>query len=204
MRKRFGLLGTIILFAIPVMSQTAPKAELFGGYSYLRFNPGNGEKGVNLNGWNASIAGNFNDWFGLVGEFSGHYGKPQFTGFDVDTNVHSFLFGPRFSYRKNERITPFAHALFGATRFSGTGTALTPQQTSFVLTKQTAFAMAIGGGVDARINDSVAVRVFQADYQLTRMEGPFIVCITIPCPTQTTQSQHNVRISAGIVLRFGK
>ena len=49
------------------------------------------------------------------------------------------------------------------------------------------FAMALGGGVDAKIKDKLAFRVFQADYVMTRIQST---------------NQHNARISTGIVLRF--
>jgi hypothetical protein len=132
--KRFLSVTGLVLFAsISAMAQEYPKAEVFGGYSYFR-----ADGGSDLHGWNASVSGNLNSWFGLVADFSGHYDSsssrtelrfPPFPGFpeipnfppvsilvNSNTSVYTFLAGPRFSYRKKERITPFAHALFGASR----------------------------------------------------------------------------------------
>jgi opacity protein-like surface antigen len=181
MRKVCLIVALVLLVSGGALAQDAPKAEVFAGYSYLRVNPGSGINGINLNGWNASLAGNFNNWFGVVGDFSGHYGTPAISGISVNTKVHTYLFGPRISYRKNDRVTPFAHALFGGTHVRGS---------SFgVGISENGFAMALGGGVDARINDHFAFRVVQADYLMTRITG---------------SNQHNFRFSTGLVFRFGK
>lgn len=184
MRKLFVLAALVVLFSGAAMAQDHPKAELFGGYSYARINPGQGLKGDNLpGGWHASVAGNLNNWFGIAGDISGNYGKPDFgTGVGVRTKIHSYTFGPRLSYRKNEKITPFVHALFGGAHLSGTG-----------ISTENAFAMNFGGGVDAKINDNFAFRVAQFDYVLTRFDGPV---------SGTTANQNNFRISTGIVFRF--
>ena len=48
---------TILLFlASLAVAQDFPKAEIFGGYQFSRQNSSN------LNGWNASLTGNFNHW----------------------------------------------------------------------------------------------------------------------------------------------
>lgn len=186
MRRIWFLLG-LLLATLPAAAQDLPRAEVFGGYSYLRVNPGGGVDGINLNGWNASVAGNLNNWFGVVGDFSGHYGTPDISGLAVEVRQHSYTFGPRFSYRQTDRVTPFAHALFGASnvrlRAPGTPT-----------DSETALAVILGGGVDVKANDSIAVRVVQADYFMTRFEGP----------TGSTESQHNLRLSFGVVFRFGR
>ena len=179
MRKLLVLAALIVLASGAAMAQDHPKAELFGGYSYARVNPGQGVKGENFPaGWAASIAGNLNDWFGVVGDFSGHY--KTISG--VKVNLHTYTFGPRISYRKNEKITPFAHVTFGGAHVGGGGGI-----------SENALAITLGGGVDAKINDHFAFRVGQFDYVLTRFDGPV---------SGKTATQHNFRLSAGIVIRF--
>ncbi len=178
MRKVCLLVALVVLVSGAAMAQDHPKAEVFGGYSFLRVNPGQGVTGENFPaGWHASIAGNFNSWFGVAGDFSGHY--KTISG--VKANTHTFLFGPRISYRKNEKVTPFAHVQFGGVHAGGGGTS------------ENALGVSIGGGVDAKINDRFAFRVAQFDYLLTRFDGPV---------SGTTANQHNFRISTGIVIRF--
>ncbi|HST79974.1 MAG TPA: hypothetical protein VLN58_15925, partial [Verrucomicrobiae bacterium] len=94
-------------------SEHAPAAELFGGYSFMRFNVKTplDKENFDQHGGIISIAGNVNRWFGMVAEFSGYH----VTGMPPSTNAEffNFLFGPKFSHR-GPRWTPFAQVLFGA------------------------------------------------------------------------------------------
>ena len=175
MKKAVVALALAILIAIPVCAQDNYKAEVFGGYQYTRINPGSGISGENFNGWNASLTGNVNEWFGLTADFSGGY--KDING--VSAKVHNFLFGPTISSNKSEHFKPFAHALFrvshASASFAGAGGS------------DNSFGMALGGGVDAGITRNVAVRLIQADYLMTRFGS---------------DTQNNARISAGVVFRF--
>jgi hypothetical protein len=172
MRKLLFVLAALALAAVPAQAQ---KAELFGGYSYARLNPGGlAGDGFNLNGWHVGVQGNVTSFFGLVGDFSGHYG----TRGGVDTSSHQALFGPRITLRGPVSI--FGHALFGVAR----GNAGLFGSTS----SDTAFGMAVGGGADVNLLTSrVAWRVVQADYLMTQWSN---------------RSRNNARISTGVVLRF--
>jgi opacity protein-like surface antigen len=184
------LLGLCLVLLVPLGATAQadpPRAEVFGGYSYFRANPDD----VSLHGWNASVTGYLNDWFGIEGDFSGHYGSPSVFGFDipvVDLSSHTFMVGPKLAYR-SDRVTPFAHFLIGGAR-AATG--------SFGVTiSDTALAAAVGGGLDINLNDRFAIRAIQADYLMTRFEtGPNILF------TGLDDRQDNLRISAGIVIRF--
>src|SRR6266513_1919874 len=54
------------LTCFPALAQDIPKAEVFGGSSWA---------GGNFHGWNASVTGNVTKRFGIVADFSGHYGN---------------------------------------------------------------------------------------------------------------------------------
>jgi opacity protein-like surface antigen len=194
--KRWALLCGVLLLFVGVASAQgtdSPKVEVFGGYSYVRFNPGYNAPGVNFNGGSGSVSYNLTPMIGIVGDFGGyHYSQGG-----GDVNVVSYLFGPKIAMRRGP-ITPFAQALFGGahgsinagacsgarvrpdTTFSGCGT-----------TSENAFAMALGGGVDWNATEHIGVRLIQAEYLLTRFGfgGP-------------TYSQNNARISAGVVFRW--
>jgi opacity protein-like surface antigen len=196
----------LVLVSVPGRAQEAPKVEVFGGYSFLR-----PEGGGNLNGWQVSVAGNINDWFGVVAELSGHYGSrhsrsissfPGFPGLpdppifnartDSESSFHTFLFGPRFSYRKNARVTPFAHALVGASRVQEeltTTISFSDMNESFnhFSFSDTNFAVALGGGIDLNLSKGFGLRLVQADYLPVRRSG---------------FTQDNARISTGLVFRF--
>jgi hypothetical protein len=149
MRRLFTIFAVLLVCSqASLWAQDVPKAELFAGFSVLSVG-GEGDRNTAA-GWQASVAGNFTDRLGLVGDFGGHYK-------DGGRN-HQFLFGPRVSARR-ERVTPFAHALFGGMRFSGGGGS------------ETNFAMGFGGGIDYNVRDRVAIRVVQFDWLPTRFDA---------------------------------
>jgi hypothetical protein len=185
------------VFPLSAIGQETPKAEVFGGFSYFHT-----ERGGNLYGWNASVAGNLNNWFGLVADFGGHYnsessrssfilpGVPS-SSFRLESkaNIHTFMVGPRFSYRKSDRITPFGHILIGGIRnhIKSEFQSDLIGNSSFTDT-QTTVAGAVGGGLDVKLGSSVALRVIQADFVLTHF---------------FSTPQSNARVSIGLVYRFG-
>jgi opacity protein-like surface antigen len=193
MKRITMAVGLLITLSMPVKAQEAPRIEVFGGYSYFR-----SDGGRSLHGWNASIAGNVSSWFGLVGDFSGHYGAQSLrTEFplpgspgtisaksDGNSSLHLQLFGPRFSYRSNERVTPFAHALLGAARLSTRATVSVGDLSTDISLANIGFAAALGGGLDLKLTESIALRLIQADYLLTHFGG---------------STQKSARLSVGLV-----
>ena len=185
---------------------SAPKAELFLGYSYLRAvpAPADGNRLMWLNGGSTSIAFNLNRHLGLVGDFGGFDdSETRFAGTGTNSTrvvdscgtAYTYLLGPRLSFRSHERITPFVQALFGGihasevTLASGcTGAGCTP------LPAENSFAMTAGGGLDIRVHRHFAIRLVQAEYLMTRFENS---------STGASASQNDMRLSSGIVFRFG-
>ena len=191
-----GLLCASAVATVPVRS-VAQGGEIFGGYSYLRSTTG---PGFNANGWQASLTGNFNKFFGLELDLGDHYHKPPAnTGF---SNDFSFLFGPHFAFRAAPKVTPFAHALVGGTRGPQTVTFVCPIAASNACPTvgpcscpasgplhQTAFTTAVGGGLDVQAARFFSIRVIQADYLREQFTG---------------NPQNDVRLSFGVVLRFSR
>jgi hypothetical protein len=151
MLKKILLVAIMLCCSGIVMAQEHPKAELFGGYSYQRF------EGFNVHGWNASIMANIKSWFAIGGDFGGAYGSVEKVGVSIDTNLYSFMFGPQFSSRIH-KVTAFTHVLVGGTR----GSARVNQGSPLV--GEFAVALMAGGGLDINLGKSLAVRVIQADY----------------------------------------
>ena len=107
-----GLFAGVFLFAsLPAHAQD--RGEIYAGYSYMRFNPGNGADGNNLNGFDISGQYKFARWIGAVADFGGEYGTVAGVS---DSSVHTFLFGPQVSFPA--RVSPFAHVLIGAGHFA--------------------------------------------------------------------------------------
>ncbi len=175
--KRWGLLCVgILLFAGIASAQDTPKVEVFGGYSFLHTSvPASvATNGFSSNGASGSAAFNFNNWLGVVGDF-GFYesGKKGING-----TLISYMGGPKFAYRGNDKVTIFAQTLFG-------GMHATPGKGA------NSFAMALGGGADYNLSEHLGIRIVQAEYLLTRFNLGV-----------NPKSQNNVRISAGVVFRF--
>ena len=194
MRRIFPLLG-LLVFTVPevAMGQRVQGIEIFGGYAYLRedlrstyspfyLTPTRFGSNFPLNGWQASITENATDWLGITQEFGGFYGTQRLQGLDNHLSTFSILSGPRLSYPRLKGITPFAHALFGYDQ------ATVSLPGSDLSVTSSSYAMALGGGLDVKVSRRLALRVFQADYYMTRDFG---------------STQNNFRFSAGVVFRFG-
>jgi opacity protein-like surface antigen len=143
------LLLAIFAIALPANAQDEiPKAEIYGGYSYVRVSD-LGDS-YNFNGGSGQFAYNASRWLGLVGDFGGYYTSDGF-----HAGVLSYLVGPRINFRGHGRVTPFAQILLGGAR-------------SVDNSPLNAFAMTVGGGVDYKISPHFAIRPVQAEYFLTR------------------------------------
>lgn len=190
----------ITSFSFSVASAQVPTSgNVFFGYSYYSTTPltiiGISNR-QSLNGWEGSFEGKVFHGVGLVADFSGHYGSQNIPNpaatcpigvmcspLPVSTHVQNFLFGPRVSASLG-KFRPFGEVLFGAGHASVDQGSSLPD--NFAILKDTAFATAVGGGLDYKIIRPVAVR-FQGDYIQTRFFGT---------------TQNNLRLSTGIVFRF--
>ena len=177
MRKFVWASLVVLALSFMAVAQDTPKAELFGGYQYTRVNPGSGVDGINANGWDAAISGNFNKWFSLKGDFSGAY-NGDLAGTGISGSMHTYTFGPEANFR-GEHGKVFVHALFGGAHLAGGGLS------------DNAFAMRIGGGGDWNLTNRVAWRVVQFDYLPTHFSGG------------ANDWQHNFAVATGVVFRFG-
>jgi opacity protein-like surface antigen len=184
------------------------KVEFYGGYSHNRVDTGIDDNDPELsdivneregfNGFETSITGNVTRYFGLKGDFSGHFKRDRFpigtANVDFDSSVFNFLGGVQIKDNSKEtRFKPFAHALIGAARvrnkvdFSADVCAAvfpSPCPADFTET-ETGFAAALGGGLDIRAGKKFDIRVIQFDYNPTHVFD---------------ETQHNFRIGAGIVI----
>ena len=125
--------------------------EVFGGYSYLRFNT---NPSANLNGWEVAGQYRIRDWIGGVADIDGHYGSYSR---GPSATTYTYLFGPQISLPG--QFSPFGHLLLGGAHLSTAGIG------------RSSFSMALGGGVDYSLNDKFSWRVGQLDYLLTQFGG---------------------------------
>ena len=153
-------------------------AEVWGGYSYLRFEAvklGFSDQ-LNLNGWNGGASlPNLYEGLGLAVDISGHYAR--------EMEEYNFLIGPQYSY-KLMGMRLYGHALFGKARDR-----LRQPGTTNLEPSDLHKAAALGGGIDVPLGDRFSFRAIQADYLFTNAFG---------------STQHNLRFSTGLIVRFGK
>ena len=188
---------------VTAQEASAPKAEVFGGYSYLR-NNSNG-----FNGWTAQGTVNFARYFGVTAQVDGNYRNAvNLSSFSVlgispsaSQHLYDFLAGPTATARLG-KSSVFAHALFGAAHSSlGAGVSLPfIGGISTGLTSATGFAMALGGGVDIGLSKRVAIRVVQIDYLRTQFSATDALLTGLS--SSIGARQNSWRFSAGIVFRL--
>ncbi len=186
MRTPWILSALLLLLPSASLAQDLPRGEVFGGYTVARIGGETWGKG-----WNASFARVITKEFAVVGDFSGYYKSASVrvlgASFSGSGKVHNFLFGPRYTYRARQNYTPFAHALFGATRISASGEVTTPGTSVSESAAGTGFGMALGGGIDFKFKPQLSIRAFELDYFLARKGG----------------TTNGFRLSFGFVYRIG-
>jgi hypothetical protein len=134
------------------------RVDIFAGYQFAHLFPSE-----NGRGWNVAATANLNRALGFTADFSGSYER--------GSALYTYMVGPTLSAR-TKWVTPFAHALFGGGHAD----------------RASAFAMALGGGLDVNAGEHLAIRVIQVDWMSFRRAGESI--------------NGNVRASSGIVFRF--
>jgi len=171
----------------PAHAQNAARIDVGVDYNYVRSNAPPGGCGCfSLNGGNVWAAFNFTRSLGIVGELASQHAS-DVAGTTADLTLTSYLAGPRYRFTRAHRFTPFAQALVGGVHASGV---LAPGS-SGLSGSANAFAMIAGGGLDVGLSRHFAVRAVEADYYLTRFDNG------------VNDHQNNLRIAAGVVVRFG-
>ncbi|HUI85198.1 MAG TPA: outer membrane beta-barrel protein [Candidatus Binatia bacterium] len=176
-RKLAVLIAILVVGSLVAAAQeSTSKFDVFGGYSYFNGDTNSSLGRFSLNGWNAQGTLNFNKWLGLTADFGGYYGSP----FHVSTSDYSFLFGPTVTVR-SPHFSPYVHALFGVDRLNASGFGASGNDSSF--------AMAFGGGIDLPLSSRFSIRAGQFDWLRT---------------SHFSTGQNNLRVSTGVVFRFGE
>jgi hypothetical protein len=197
--KLFGLRAFALLVmlvsavAFPTRAQEFPRWEAFSGFSYA--NVGLGPQAslfgpVSKNYFGLHLGVNFNPYrnFSVVLtdlgiQTRGSTFRPLFRNSNNEVDTSQALFGPELKIR-TRKANGFVHALVGVTN---TRLVETDSFGTTDLVRRTNLALGFGGGLDINLNPRIAVRVLQADYIPTRLQG---------------QWQNDFRLSIGVVFRF--
>ena len=218
----------VLTSVVEAQSDDYKRWEFFGGYSSLYFdnlagdtdNPNVndvlGEK-QNLRGFNVAVTRNVTKYFGFKADYSLHlrednFSRPAGSG-TVDTSVQNFLGGIQLKNNSEDgpRFKPFAHALFGvANQKIDVDSPNLPAIfgiTDFHV-NETSFAMAFGGGVDIKLNNTFDLRLVQVDWNIINRGEQQTGIVLVPTPQQIVGSpfvipgtrQDNLRLGIGIVI----
>jgi len=167
-----------LMLLLPSLSraQEAARLDVFGGFSYMRFDsPSIGYANYsNLYGWNAGATANIKLWLEVAVDLSGHYGS--------HLDVYNYTFGPQYTWRR-ENYRFFVHGLFGKDQTRANITQ--PTRPYF---ESVGRAYGGGGGFDWDCSPRITIRVVQADYLRTDTFGA---------------TQGDIRVSTGLVFHFG-
>jgi opacity protein-like surface antigen len=205
---RLFLLFLVALVCAPAafaQSNDYSHYEFYVGYAYERANNNadtfdkngrttfNGksvtfdDRRENYNGFNAEFNQNLNRHVGIVTSFTGTYNNGGYvdtrTGraFGARAQRYDLMIGPRYNWRGNA-ITPFVEGMAGVThmRVSFDDTLGNRKKAD------TAFALALGGGLDVHAGEHIDIRAIQVDY--------------LPTFFNSTR-QDNIRVGAGVKIK---
>lgn len=181
--SKAALIGLAMALCLPVAGQEVPKAEIFGGYSFLSVSNKNLSDRQSLNGWEAAASVNITKLFAIEGDVSGHYKSVTVQGITGTASDYTYAGGPQINFKPL-----FAHVLVGADRVGASAFGFTASHTGL--------SVAAGGGFQYPVSRQWSARV-SGDYVWNRHN------VSIPGVIDTTQTLNNVRVSAGIVYTFG-
>lgn len=194
------LTGLSVLFAPGAFAQDeTPLTEVSLQYQMLRINSSREIPAFTANGGTGSFQINFMDHLAGVAELGAEH-NGNIHNIQLDNSWLTYLFGPRVSVTKrSSRIVPAFECLFGGVNVAAsTKSPLLPDVTGERLTGgESAFAMAVGGTLDIRLNHRISIRPIQVDYLLTRLGSKTAL------NGYETFSQNNLRYGAGLVFSFG-
>ena len=128
----------------------------------------------------------------------------------------AFLVGPHFTFRKDNRVTPFLYGLAGLSHDrlleideasmafelddpSDSYDDCWDGECSDLMKKHNSFGVALGGGFDVSINESWAIRAIQVDYFVA--SHPKIIGRSDEI---RNKRYDNFTLSFGVVYRFGR
>jgi hypothetical protein len=172
-----ALVFFMLLISLPhIQAQQVPRFDVFGGFSYLRFNalsigyPND----TNMYGWNFDATGYIKRRIGVTADASGNYGS--------QLSSYHFMIGPQYAWRRpTSKI--YVHGLFGKAQ----NNASIPQPTRSGF-ESVGRSFGGGFGYDHEWKDRFSIRVFQVDIFHTTTFG---------------KSQNDARVSSGVIYHFG-
>jgi opacity protein-like surface antigen len=190
----------------------ASRSEISAGYTYASVdqNVGFGSGGrLNSNGWNTAFTIGARRSFGWEFNFANvrHSESGDAVAGGIGTvqakaseQLNTFVTGPRFILDRGP-ARPFFHTLFGIDHESlsvSTSSSTTSDSESI---SDNSLAVMLGGGLVIPLSRHMGL-ITEGDYLLTRHGIPSDIALFAGIPSSSA-TQHNFRVTAGIVFRLG-
>ena len=172
---KYPILAVLAVSLLAVVSDAQETPQADAALEYAHYQILKGFT-IPMDGASGSLAFHANRWFGVVGD-AGVYLSHGGTNLTAET----YALGPRFSYCKFGRLVPFAEVLVGGTHFSGPVGGVSGGDGHH-------FTFGFGGGGDIVLGPRFALRG-EVEYFGWQATGATI---------------NNIRLSGGVVYRFGK
>src|SRR5215467_9943701 len=179
MKKFRWAIPALWLLTLLLHAQNAPSGDVSLLYSPLYVLKG---YTIWMNGVSASGERNLTNWIG----FAGDLGVCR-VHIPESVTGETYMVGPRFTYRKFEKVVPFAQDLFFQGLFGGSHFS---RSTGGITGGGSEFAFALGGGADVGLSRTSRFAL-----------RPKLEYVGIRSGNSTTPS---VRLSVGIVYRIGQ
>jgi hypothetical protein len=192
--------GLFVLFGTGALAEDeTPPAEVSLQYQMLGLNSNRSVPSFTANGGTASFQINFIDHLAAVAELGAEH-NGNIHNIQLDNTWWTYLFGPRVSLTKrSSRIVPALECLLGGVNVAASiKSPLLPDIPGARVTGgQNAFAAAVGGSLDIRLNRHLMLRPIEVGYLLTRLQSKTLL------NGIESFSRNNFRYGLGIVLCFG-
>ncbi len=192
---RLALLTALLWSHVPALAQAASAysvspapLEMTLAYDADRTNGVVGGCGCFwMGGGKAEASAYFGRDLSVVAEIAGEHAN-SINSAGESLSFVSYLFGPRYTFVNRSKLAPFAQFLVGGVHgfdgmFPGPGV---------YISNPDAFAFAPGGGLNLHLSHRFALRLVQADYFQTQL------------PNDGNNRQNHLRISGGVIFRFGE
>jgi hypothetical protein len=195
----------VIVLATPASGQHL--GEVSANYSYIHYSPADHTSSISLNGGGGSVVLYFAGFFGIKGEFEAYSGRDLNFNFPPGSprcplgcsgTAHANLFtvsgGPVIKFRI-KRFQPFVEGLLGAAHTDFYKNAARNCGNCIISSTPGDYALAVlvGGGIDFKVTQHLAIRPIEANYFMTRFVNNL---------TNGADHQNNFRYQAGLVFEF--
>jgi len=184
LRIALGLL--VLASALDLAAQTAPKVDLAVAYTGQR----SLEAGTGENFWSqgGALTLGTNLWHGLgvAADLAGSHAA-SIGSSGIPLSLVTTTFGVRYRWHGDHRLSPYGQGLVGEAHGFDS---LFPTNSGSHISADS-LAILVGGGLDIKLSNHLAARAIDAAWLRTQL------------PNATENVQNNLRLGAGIVLRFG-